>query len=577
MKRIRKKSNNKIILLLILLMVTIGYALMSTTLKINGLANLKGNTWDIHWDSNSINVDSGSVSAPNITLSDNNTKVNFSANLKLPGDYYEFTIDAVNAGTLDGMIDKIDTSIKNGSDETTTLPDYIHLTVMYEDGDEITRFHKLAKREDAENPTRETFLIRLEYDPDTEVLPDSNLNFNISYSIDYVQADNRAIDRNYVSLDGVTFNNAMLNLAYNANKNTIGSIDNIISNKGYEGYNLDITRTIKHVDRATAEQYNTAKNTLSSDELISLSKDAEEKELYPIATSSAVGDTNRANIDVYMWYDKPTQTIYYYSAANKIRLPKDVSGMFWGLSHITTLDVSGFDASKVTNMADMFRWCYSLQTVNFNGFDTSKSKSFSMMFYGDDELISLDLRSWDTHNVIYMNSLFEGCNKLSVIQGLSNFNTSKVITMKGTFSGVSVDSFDFSNWDTSNVTDMDSMFFSCDELTTLDVSSFDTSNVTDMTWMFSWCENLETIDISSFSTNSLNSADYMFVQSNNLKTIYAGNNWDNTKEFSTYAMFNYDTKLIGGNGTHYNENYDDKTYARIDEPGTPGYFTRKTN
>ena len=38
-------------------------------------------------------------------------------------------------------------------------------------------------------------------------------------------------------------------------------------------------------------------------------------------------------------------------------------------------------------------------------------------------------------------------------------------------------------------------------------------------------------------------------------------------------MFGDCTRLKGGNGTAYNSSYTDKTYARIDASGTPGYFT----
>ena len=38
-------------------------------------------------------------------------------------------------------------------------------------------------------------------------------------------------------------------------------------------------------------------------------------------------------------------------------------------------------------------------------------------------------------------------------------------------------------------------------------------------------------------------------------------------------MFRGDNNIIGGNGTTYNSNYIDATYARIDTAETPGYFT----
>lgn len=51
----------------------------------------------------------------------------------------------------------------------------------------------------------------------------------------------------------------------------------------------------------------------------------------------------------------------------------------------------------------------------------------------------------------------------------------------------------FKDFDTSAVTNMSSMFSSCDNLTTLDLSSFNTSAVTDMSFMFYYCSNLTTI------------------------------------------------------------------------------------
>ena len=40
-------------------------------------------------------------------------------------------------------------------------------------------------------------------------------------------------------------------------------------------------------------------------------------------------------------------------------------------------------------------------------------------------------------------------------------------------------------------------------------------------------------------------------------------------------MFLNCTQLKGGNNTTYNSSYLDKTYARIDADGQPGYFTVK--
>ena len=92
----------------------------------------------------------------------------------------------------------------------------------------------------------------------------------------------------------------------------------------------------------------------------------------------------------------------------------------------------------------------------------------SIMFYNCTKLTSLDVSNFDTSNVTNMNGMFSSCNKLTSIYGLDSF-------------------------DTSNVNDMYWMFRNCSGLTSLDLSSFDTSKVTDMQRMFENCTNLTSI------------------------------------------------------------------------------------
>ena len=90
-------------MLLILLVcgITIGFAILTTTLEINGIGLIKGNKWDIHWE----NVaNEAGVTAQTPVIDSNKTTVTYEINLVNPGDYYEFTVDAVNAGSLDGVI-----------------------------------------------------------------------------------------------------------------------------------------------------------------------------------------------------------------------------------------------------------------------------------------------------------------------------------------------------------------------------------------------------------------------------------------------------------------------------------------
>ena len=115
------------------------------------------------------------------------------------------------------------------------------------------------------------------------------------------------------------------------------------------------------------------------------------------------------------------------------------------------------------------------------------------MFYGCPNLTSLDLSNFDTSKVTDMSFMLDNCSKLTTLD-VSNFNTSKVTDMKSMFWGCSsLDLLDVSNFDTSKVTDMGGMFSGCSNITSLDLSNFNTSNVTSMHSMFWDCSKLTTI------------------------------------------------------------------------------------
>ena len=92
------------ILVLSVLTLTIVYAALSTTLNINGNAEVTAASWDIYLDN--VMLSSGSATSTVPTIIDKTT-ASFSTTLFKPGDFYEFTIDVVNNGTIDAMIDSV--------------------------------------------------------------------------------------------------------------------------------------------------------------------------------------------------------------------------------------------------------------------------------------------------------------------------------------------------------------------------------------------------------------------------------------------------------------------------------------
>lgn len=85
-----------------------------------------------------------------------------------------------------------------------------------------------------------------------------------------------------------------------------------------------------------------------------------------------------------------------------------------------------------------------------------------------------------------------------------------------------VESFNFANLDTSNVTDMSAMFRNC-SVETLNLSTFNTAKVINMSEMFKYCENLTSVNLSSFNTSKVRDISEMFYYVRSLKTLDISN------------------------------------------------------
>lgn len=57
-----------------------------------------------------------------------------------------------------------------------------------------------------------------------------------------------------------------------------------------------------------------------------------------------------------------------------------MSSMFSNCNSLSSLDVSSFDTSQVTNMSGMFRSISGLSSLDISSFDTSKVTDMSSMF-----------------------------------------------------------------------------------------------------------------------------------------------------------------------------------------------------
>ena len=186
----KNKKRAKILLLLLILCISVGYAILQSNLNIQGTANMNNPTWDIHW--NNVQITSSSVTGSNVTtpatIDEAKTTVSYSIKLPKPGDFYEFTVDAVNGGTIDAMIDTISSKL-NGT-EISTLPDYLVYSVTYASGVAIEPNQVLKAN------TSEKYKVRIEFKKNIEAsqLPSNIQSLNLQFSVNYKQATSDAIE-----------------------------------------------------------------------------------------------------------------------------------------------------------------------------------------------------------------------------------------------------------------------------------------------------------------------------------------------------------------------------------------------
>ena len=165
------------IVLISIFSLTIVYAALSVTLNITGSTEVTASNWNIHLANPE--VKSGSVNSNVPTISGNN--LSFSVNLATPGDYYEFTVDVVNGGSIDAMID----SVVKTPELTSEQAKYIKYEITYENGESINTNQTIK------SGTSTPIKVRVEYRKDISAsdLPSTATELSLKLTLIYVQSD----------------------------------------------------------------------------------------------------------------------------------------------------------------------------------------------------------------------------------------------------------------------------------------------------------------------------------------------------------------------------------------------------
>ena len=175
-----KKLIGVLVLLIMVLTLTVGYSYLSATLNINGTSKIKSTSWDIHF--NNIRTTTGSVTATAAPVIDGSgLNITYEVELNTPGEFYEFTVDVVNGGTVNAKLSALPTL----SGVSTAQDVYTNYTFTHTDGTAITN---LASENIAAGQTK-SYKVRVEFDDNISAaqLPTSVQNMTLTVGLVYEQ------------------------------------------------------------------------------------------------------------------------------------------------------------------------------------------------------------------------------------------------------------------------------------------------------------------------------------------------------------------------------------------------------
>ena len=288
----------------------------------------------------------------------------------------------------------------------------------------------------------------------------------------------------------------------------------------------------------------------------------------------------------YMFYrttSSQNTTVPTTFKTNHISNMKDMFGGF----KVPLLDISNMNFDSATTMEEMLSGAnpdeitlddnkYSAQQIIWpdHPVEAPYLASLRGLYKGNHYLGQIVFPKINSHSLTDLGYMFSELGTRITRLDLTGLDTSLVENTEGMFT---YDTFDFAPvkiaFDTSNVKNMQSMFYyTTTQNGTIDLTGLNVSNVVTMSNTLG-SSYLEVIDLTGWDTRNVEDMSHMFDYSNRLNTVYASDSFVTTKVTKFEGIFDRCTALVGALGT--TPSPDGIEYARIDEPGKPGVFTRK--
>ncbi|NLS34659.1 BspA family leucine-rich repeat surface protein [Mycoplasma agalactiae] len=158
---------------------------------------------------------------------------------------------------------------------------------------------------------------------------------------------------------------------------------------------------------------------------------------------------------------------------------ENMSQVFFRAKNFNT-DISSWKTDKVEDMSYMF-YATEKFNINLDKWNTASVKNMNRMFQ-EAKMFNGNVSSWKTQNVTNMEHMFEKATAFN--QDLSSWNVENVSKMKNMFSGAKEFNKPLFKLINPKVSDMSYMFYGAEKFNNSNISNWNTSSVTDIRSMF---------------------------------------------------------------------------------------------
>lgn len=184
------------------------------------------------------------------------------------------------------------------------------------------------------------------------------------------------------------------------------------------------------------------------------------------------------------------------------------------------------------SMSNAFAGCVAIDVSAIDPPNLTSVTDLSKMFYSCNSYFvgNNSFASWNTSNVTNMSSMFKYTSFFN--QSIGNWDTSKVTNMSDMFANSSFNQ-NIGNWDTHNVTNMSGMF-STNAVFNQNIGNWNTSKATDLSYMFAGAYAFNQ-SIGSWDTANVTDMKVMFKDA----PVFNQNigSWNTSKVTNMYRMF----------------------------------------